>query len=202
MSEPTITSVLYYDENQVSKQILAPTHCANLLALQGDRYMIFGTDRSGPYSQLIDGTGKLIGPQKPIAARSASRSPELTIFVGRNLLIDGSYMLFWFADSNNFKAQRYTSKGDPIGEVISGISTQPKNILPLNGGDVILAWSAFNENTTILLDVYAQRLSNPDEKKYSQKHHRLKFCLEHAKGMKGHPRIAAKVECLVNLNER
>ena len=200
-SEPRVVSVFYYDENQVSKQILAPTHCAILLPLQGDRYMVFGVNPSGLYSQLIDGNGQLIGPQKPIAARTPFRDPELTIFTGRTMLADGSYMLFWFDGSGNDKAQRYSSNGDPIGEVVS-VAPASRQILPLTGGDVILAWTASNENTNNLTDVYAQRLSDPDEKKNAHKHRRLKSCLEQVKGMKGHSRTMSKAECLVNSKGR
>lgn len=196
-SEPRTVSVVHYDENQVPRQILAPTHCAILLPLQGDQYMFFGANPIGPFSQLIDGNGQLVGPQKPIAARTPFRNPEFTIFTGRTLLADGSYMLFWFEGGDQDKAQRYTSKGDPIGEVIT-VSASGRRILPLTGGDVILAWSAFSDIASNLLDVYAQRLSDPDEKKNSHKHRKLKSCLEQAKGMKGHARIMFKVECMVN----
>lgn len=196
-SEPRITSVVYYDENQVSRQVLAPTHCAVLLPLQGDQYMFFGANPAGPYSQLIDGNGQFVGPQKPIAARTPFKNPEFTIFTGRTLLADGSYILFWFEGGDQDKAQRYTSKGDPIGEVI-GVVAAGRRVLPLTGGDVILAWSASNDNANNLLDVYAQRLSDPEEKKNSHKHGKLKSCLEQAKGMKGHARIMFKGECMVN----
>jgi len=161
MSEPTITSVSYYDQNLIPKQILAPTHCGNVMALQGNQYMIFGANATGPYSQLIDGNGSLVGPQKPIAARSDFRNPDLTIFTGRTVLVDGSYLLFWYAGAGGNKGQRYTSKGDPIGDAFT-IAASPKNILPLTGGSVILAWSASNQIPNNLLDVYMQRLNKPE----------------------------------------
>ena len=161
MSEPTITSVSYYDKNLVPKQVLAPTHCGILMPLKGDQYMIFGANATGPYSQLIDGNGSLVGPQKPIAARTEFRNPALTIFIGRTVLVDGSYLLFWFTGTSSNKAQRYTSKGDPIGDVFA-IAASPKNILPLTGGSVVLAWSASNDIANNLLDVYMQRLNKPE----------------------------------------
>ncbi|WP_029526482.1 hypothetical protein [Polaromonas glacialis] len=161
MSEPTITSVSYYDKNLVPKQILAPTHCGILMPLKGDQYMMFGANATGPYSQLIDGNGSLVGPQKPIAARSEFRNPEFTIFTGRTVLVDGSYLLFWYSGASGNKGQRYTSKGDPIGDVFT-IAATPKNILPLTGGSVTVAWSASNEIANNLLDVYMQRLNKPE----------------------------------------
>jgi hypothetical protein len=77
------------------------------------------------------------------------------------VLVDGSYLLFWFTGTGSNKGQRYTSKGDPIGDVFT-IAASPKNILPLTGGSVILAWSASNEIANNLLDVYMQRLNKPE----------------------------------------
>ena len=204
MSEPRIISAFYYDENLVPKQIIAPTHCAILLPLLANQYMFFGATPAGPYSQLMDENGSLIGPQKPIAAATQFRGPPLSLVSISSLLADGSYLLIWNSNGSEFKGQRYTSKGDPIGEVINNILSPRSNyILPLAGGDVILAWDDFNFNgNTTLTDIYTQRLSDPDEKNHAHKHWRLKSCLEYAKGMKGHARIKAKVECLVNLNKR
>jgi hypothetical protein len=197
MSEPRITSFYYYDENLVPKQILAPTHCGDLMALQGDQYMLFGTSAMGPYSQLIDGNGQFVGPQKPIAAPPDPRNPALTRIWQRSVLTDGSYLLIWFSGTDRFEGQRYTSKGDPIGNVF-GIATLPKTILPLSGGDVILAWNAPNEVDINPLDVYTQRLVDPEEKKNASKQSQRKACMEIAKSLKGQARKAFMDKCFVN----
>ncbi|MBG6076840.1 hypothetical protein IWX85_002677, partial [Polaromonas sp. CG_9.11] len=161
-SEPTITSISYYDKNLVSRLILAPTHCGDLMALQGHQYMIFGVNADGRYSQLIDANGQSIGVPKPIAARTPTKGPGLTIFTGRTLLVDGSYLLFWLADTAGARGQRYTSKGDELGEPFNIIYPRPKSILPLSGGDVIVGWSSSTQIGSDLPDVYTQRLTNPE----------------------------------------
>lgn len=58
-SEPTITSVVHYDQNLVSRQILAPTQCANVLPLKNGYYVLL--NNAALISQLLDPNGALIG---------------------------------------------------------------------------------------------------------------------------------------------
>ncbi|MDB5929478.1 MAG: hypothetical protein JWR60_1185 [Polaromonas sp.] len=157
-SRPTATSVVRYDKHLVPSQVLAPTHCANVLPLKDGNFMVFQATSAGPQSQLINANGALIGPPKPIAARTAMRPAQLTEFVDRQVLADGSYLLLWFVDSGQYKAQRYTSKGDPAGDAVS-LGVAPRDTLPLADGDAVLV--GFAVDPAAAGDVYMQRLNNP-----------------------------------------
>lgn len=169
-SQSTATSAVRYDQYLVPRQVLAPAHCAEMLPLKDGNLMVFqarnGSPSEGggllPYSQLYDANGALLGPQKPIAARSPrfTAQARYTRFDDRQVLADGSYLLAWVAgpEEENHKAQRYTSKGDPIGEAVSlGVVPSYRNkMLSLAGGSVVLTGGT----TAYSPDIYMQRLSN------------------------------------------
>ena len=171
-SQSTATSAVRYDQYLVPRQVLAPAHCAEMLPLKDGNLMVFQARNASlsegggllPYSQLYDVNGALLGPQKPIAARSPTFTAQAkyTRFDDRQVLADGSYLLAWVAgpEEENHKAQRYTSIGDPIGEAVSlGVVPSDLNkMLPLAGGSVVLTGGT----TAYSPDIYMQRLDNSD----------------------------------------
>jgi hypothetical protein len=204
-SRPTATAAVYYDQNLVPRQILAPTHCASVLPLKDGSYMVFQANDAGasPYAQLIDRNGALVGPQKPIAARTEPIS--YTDFVARKLLADGSYLIVWNANyltSRDFKLQRYTSKGDPIGQVVS-LGVFPRDVLPLADGDAVLVGDLPNpQDPAVAAEIYLQRLSDPEEMRHAPRHWRHKYCHAQTKGMAGQVRKAFMDQCFANRHER
>jgi hypothetical protein len=203
-SRPTATSVVYYDQNLVPRQILAPTHCASVLPLKDGNYMVFQANDAGPYAQLIDSNGALIGPQKPIAARTAPIGAKYTSFAARQVLADGSYLLFWNSQylTGDLKVQRYTSKGDPVGEVVSP-GLIPRDILSLTDGDALLTGFVANpQDPATSLEIYTQRLTDPDEVNNGQKHWRRKHCHGHTQGMADQVRKSFMNKCFDNQHGR
>ena len=199
MSQSTASTIFHYDEHLVPRQILAPTHCASVLPLKDGHFMLFqANDAIGPYAQLIDANGALVGPQKPIAARTATRPARLTDFAGRQALADGSYIVAWFPGYTRFKLQRYTGKGDPIGEPLEP-GVLPQEILALADGDALLAGYVVNpQDPLTAAEVYAQRLVNIDETSDPQKHWKRKLCQAQGKLLKGQVRKAFLDRCLSN----
>jgi len=201
----TATSAVYYDKNLVSRQILAPTSCTEVLPLQDGNYMLFQANDSGPYSQLVDGNGALVGPQKPIAARNAPFTARLTTFNARPVLADGSYLLVWrpeFSSPSDLKAQRYTSKGDSAGETLTFAGIDPAGFLPLIDGDLVLAGYLSNRDPAAPIEsplfMYTQRWSDQDGMGSATKHLRQKYCQEQTKGMTGQARKAFMDRCFAN----
>ena len=197
-SAPIATSAVHYDPNLVPRQILAPTGCARVLALKDGNYMVVQVGKSAsPTSQLIDANGALIGPQKPIAARTEPFA-TIALFEAQQVLADGSYLLVWNADYRNtvLQAQRYTAQGDPLGDVVTGLGVFPRGLLALADGDALLAGYAMNpQDGATAAEVYTQRLAVPDAVSSGPRHWRRKYCHEQAKDMTGQARQSFMDTC-------
>lgn len=63
-----VVSIIHYDANQVSRQLAVPiTSSALALPLQ-NRYVLFASDPTGAWQQMLDSAGNPVGPQTPISA--------------------------------------------------------------------------------------------------------------------------------------
>ncbi len=174
-----VVSIIHYDANQVARQLAVPmTSSALALPLEG-RYVLFASDATGAWQQMLDSAGDPAGAQTPISA-----VPDLA-----TELADGTYMLFWVA-IGSVTAQRYDASGVPIGDLMTiGIGTHLPAVAALVDRGFALAWTAVT--TPGDLDVYTQRFIEILK-------NQRKACLDSAKdqGLRGHERKAFMESCL------
>jgi len=175
----SLVSIIHYDANQVARQLAVPmTSSALVLPLEG-RYVLFASDATGAWQQMLDSAGNPVGPQTPISA-----VPDLA-----TELADGTYILFWVA-IGSVTAQRYDASGVPTGDLMTiSIGASLPAVAALVDGGFALAWTAATSPGD--LDVYTQRFV---ELLNTQK----KACLDSAKdqGLRGHERKAFMTACL------
>lgn len=174
-----LVSVTHYSADMTATQIVAARMGAALLLALQSGYVLFGTDASGAFQQMLDSAGNPAGPQTPISAM-----PVLA-----TQLADGSYVLFWPANEGH-TAQRYDSSGAPMGDLLT-INTTPgaPRVAALADGGFALAWSAAGAAGD--QDVFTQRFIEVLT-------HQKKACLERAKDMslRGQERKAFMASCL------
>jgi hypothetical protein len=170
-------SIIHYDANQVARQLAVPiTSSALALPLEG-RYLLFASDSTGAWQQMLDSSGNPSGPQTPISA-----VPDLA-----TELADGTYMLFWAANGS-VTAQRYDSSGASMGDLMTiSIGAALPGVTALLDGGFALAWTAATAPGD--LDVYTQRF-------IEILNNQRKACLDSAKGLRGHERKAFMAACL------
>jgi hypothetical protein len=197
MSRSTATSFIHYDQHMVPRQILAPTHCASVLALADGNFMSYAINEKVYYAQLIDANGTLVGPQKTIASRAESRSPRLHDLQGVKALSDGSFIVNWYPENYVLTSQRYSSKGDPIGGSFELNKLLSEDILGLTNGDALLIGIS-NQPGQVGVDLYMQRLVNMDQMNDPQKNWKRKQCQAQSKAMKGQERKAFVDRCLAD----
>jgi len=172
-----LVSIIHYDANQVARQLAVPmTSSALALPLEG-RYVLFASDATGAWQQMLDSAGNPAGPQTPISAVPALATE----------LADGTYVVFWPA-IGSVTAQRYDASGAPMGDLMTiSIGTSEPRVAALLDGGFALAWTAATAPGD--LDVYTQRFVEILTT-------RKKACLDSAKGMRGHERKAFMTACL------
>jgi hypothetical protein len=172
-------SIIHYDANQVARQLAVPmTSSALALPLEG-RYVLFASDATGAWQQMLDSAGDPAGPQTPISA-----VPDLA-----TELADGTYMVFWVA-IGSVTAQRYDASGAPMGDLMTiNIGESEPRVAALLDGGFALAWTAVTSPGD--LDVYTQRF-------VELFNNNRKACLDDAKeqGLRGHDRKAFMRTCL------
>jgi hypothetical protein len=170
-------SIIHYDANQVARQLAVPTTGSALaLPLEG-RYVLFASDSTGAWQQMLDSSGNPSGPQTPISA-----VPDLAAE-----LADGTYMLFWAANGS-VTAQRYDSSGASMGDLMTiSIGAPAPGVTALLDGGFALAWTAATAPGD--LDVYTQRFIEILD-------NQRKACLDSARGLRGHERKAFMTACL------
>jgi hypothetical protein len=174
-----VVSIIHYDANQVARQLAVPVTSRALALPLAGRYVLFASDSTGAWQQMLDSGGNPAGPQTPISA-----VPDLA-----TELADGTYIVFWVA-IGSATAQRYDASGVPMGDLMTiSIGTSLPAVAALVDGGFALAWTALT--TPGDLDVYTQRFV---ELLTTQR----KACLDSAKeqGLRGHDRKAFMEACL------
>jgi hypothetical protein len=183
---PTMSaSVFHYDVNGTGTQIVAPRPGPVFVRpLEGDRYVLFTSDSSGTFRQLLDSDGNPAGDPSPIPA---------VPFDARELP-GGSFVVFWNTDGN-ITAQSLDGTGTPLGDLLA-IQTggSVPGIAALADGGFALAWSA--PSTAGDLDVFTQRFVEVVDNDHAALRAKRKACLESAKGLVGQARKTFMDACL------
>lgn len=174
-----LVSVTHYSAGMTATEIVPARAGAALLLPLRSGYVLFASDSTGAYRQMLDSAGNPTGPQTPISAM-----PDLA-----TELADGTFVVFWAANGGH-TAQRYDSSGVPMGDLLTiNTSAGVPGVAALLDGGFALAWSA--ANTAGDLDVFTQRFI---EVLTNQR----KACLEQARDMslRGQERKAFMASCL------
>jgi hypothetical protein len=175
--------VTHYDVNRTATQILTRWRWnALLVPMEHGRYVLYTRDTSGVvYRQFLDSAG----------APAGEATQVLSMPVSAQLLADGTYVVFWAAESGGLTAQRYDANGKPIGDVLMIQASGSQWLTAaLQEGGFAVAWSARGAGGN--LDVYTQLFL--DER---ANNHR-KACLDSAKvqGLKGQQRNGFVNACM------
>jgi hypothetical protein len=181
----TLTSVFHIDANGTARQIVTlQAGGVLLLPLEGDRFVLFTSDSSGSFLQLLDSEGNPVGDPTPIVAMP---------FEAREL-VDGSFVVFWNT-SAIITAQRFDSNGMPLGNLLT-LTTHAigATAAALADGGFALAWSGPNIGGD--LDVFTQRFIEVLDNAHAALRAKRKACLVSAKGMVGQERKAFMDACL------
>lgn len=169
-------SVRHVKDNSTPTLVVAPRPGWALLLPLATGYVLFASDSSGTYRQMLDSEGNAIGestaiPSLPVDARE---------------LADGTFLVFWDL-GGRIEAQRYAASGSPLGNLLlieSGVTPQ---LAALSDVGFALAWSAPGGGGD--LDVFTQQFSE-------QLTTRKKACQISAKGLRGQERKAFITSCL------
>ena len=144
---------------------------SSILPLSDDGYVLWSTGDTGPYSQILDSTGAVLGT--PTLPRGDAYA-----------LNDGGFVVFWTDTATPgqpaLAAQRFDGTGLPLGDE-SRLDTKGATplITTLPDGGVALAWTVATAERGA--DVYTQLLQQPQATRQAQ----VKACKAAAQGLKG-----------------
>jgi hypothetical protein len=175
---PPLKTIIHFDQNQ-RRLVLADAIPGNafVLALAGERYILFADRASSPFRQFLDSAGNPVGDSTPLE----------TLPFAAIELVDGSFVAF---NRSGFTAQRFDSTGAPLGRLLTLEASGSPQVAALADGGFAIAWSG--QITPNDFEVFSQRfvqvLTTPQAKK--------RECLDSAKGMTGRQRKAFLDWCL------
>lgn len=117
--------------------------------LFADRHGVTPETAAAPYSMHFDRQGREQDPVQPLPAIPTTAAA----------LRGGDYVAMWRTEAGTaFNAQRYTPKGQPVGEPFTIDATDTAQVTGLRRGGMALAWVETTDSTSRVL---TQRLQEP-----------------------------------------
>lgn len=158
---------------------------SSILPLSDGGYVLWSTDDAGPYSQILDSTGAVLGtPTLPRGDAYALNDGGFVVFRTDTAATPGQPALV---------AQRFDGTGMPSGDEIR-LDTKGATpmIATFPAGGLALAWTATTAGSGA--DVYTQLLQQPQATRQA----RVKACKAAAQGLKGAAHKQFMRDCLTS----